>query len=291
MKRVFAIIAIILLGGLYVAALILAILDNPISAQLLKGTFLLTLAVPVLLYFYTWIFKKTKERRMNRETGIREEKKPALIVMLTCNDRTVPNAPEVFAKYKDCDAQYWGYKEEGLPLDEMKALCAEIKKHGKTAVLEVVAYTEEECLKGAEMAVLCGFDILMGTLFFDSVNDYCKKNSLRYMPFVGHVHERPSVLDGDIDEMISEAKEYIKKGAAGIDILAYRYTGDYSELIRRLVAEVPAPVCIAGSINSYERLDEVKAAGPWAFTIGSAFFNNDFGDDFGVQVNNVCRYL
>ena len=291
MKRVFAIIAVILLGGLYVTALVLAIIDNPISTQLLKGTFLLTLAVPVLLYIYTWVFKKTKERRMNRETGKNEENRPYLIVMLTCNDRTVPDAPEIFDKYKDSDAQYWGYKEEGLPLDRMKALCSEIKSHGKTAVLEVVAYTEEECLEGAKMAVECGFDILMGTLFFDSINDFCKKNNLRYMPFVGNVHERPSILDGDIDGMIAEAKEYLDKGVWGIDILAYRYTGDYSELIRRLVAEVPAPVCIAGSINSYERLDEVKAACPWAFTIGSAFFNKVFGDDFGVQVNNVCRYL
>jgi len=42
--------------------------------------------------------------------------------------------------------------------------------------LEVVAYTEKECIEGAKMAVECGCDILMGTIFFDSVNELCKKN-------------------------------------------------------------------------------------------------------------------
>ena len=123
-RRVFALIAVVLLGGLYVAALVFAIMDNPISTQLLKGTFLLTLAVPVLLYIYTLMIKKAKERRMNRETGIPKEHKPSLIVMLTFNDRTVADAPEIFAKYRDSDAVYWGFKEDGLPPDKMKELCS-----------------------------------------------------------------------------------------------------------------------------------------------------------------------
>ena len=52
-----------------------------------------------------------------------------------------------------------------------------------------------------------------------------------------------------------------------------------------------APVCIAGSINSYQRLDEIKAADPWAFTIGGAFFENKFGGTFEEQINRVCKYM
>ena len=52
---------------------------------------------------------------------------PELIVMLTQNDRTVPNAPEVFEACADSRAKLWGFKEEGLPLPEMKRLYARMK--------------------------------------------------------------------------------------------------------------------------------------------------------------------
>lgn len=44
-------------------------------------------------------------------------------------------------------------KEEPLPLEEMKDLFSYMKRCGKTTALEVVAYTEDKCLEGAEMAV------------------------------------------------------------------------------------------------------------------------------------------
>lgn len=72
-------------------------------------------------------------------------------------------------------------------------------------------------------------------------------------------------------EKNSNIKEYISKGAYGIDLLGYRYMGDPSELNRRFVFEVDATVCLAGSLNSYERLDEIIGIYPWSFTIGSAF--------------------
>ena len=49
---------------------------------------------------------------------------PKLIVMLTHHDRTVKNAVEIFESCKDTKAEYWGFKEVGIPLDEMKRLCA-----------------------------------------------------------------------------------------------------------------------------------------------------------------------
>lgn len=87
---------------------------------------------------------------------------PELIVMLTHNDVTVPDAAAVFARCQHTRARYWGFKEEGLPFAEMQALFAQMKACGKTTCLEVIAYTEPECLHGAEMAAACGCDILMG---------------------------------------------------------------------------------------------------------------------------------
>ena len=121
---------------------------------------------------------------------------PELIVMLTYNDVTVPQAAEVFAKCEHTRARYWGFKEAGLPFAEMRDLFARMKACGKQTCLEVVAYTEAECLRGAEMAAACGCDFLLGTVFSEAVNAYCRAHGLRYMPFVGQVTGRPSVLEG-----------------------------------------------------------------------------------------------
>ena len=214
-----------------------------------------------------------------------------LIVMLIHNDETVNNAHEIFEKCKNSDAKFWGFKEKSLPIEQMKNLYKYMKECGKTTFLEVVEYTEKEGLEGAKLALECGCDILMGTVFFDSINEFCKKNNLKYMPFVGKVTERPSILEGEIDEIIKEANEYLKKGVYGFDLLGYRYTGNAVELNERFVLEVNAPVCIAGSVNGYERLDELKNINPWSFTIGSAFFENKFDGSFEEQINKVCEYV
>ena len=148
--------------------------------------------------------------------------RPELIVMLTYNDHTVENAREIFEECKDSKAKYWGFKEKPLPVEEMKALFDRMRECGKKTVLEVVEYDEDECIKGTEIAVQCGCDIMMGTTFFESVSDYCKEHKISYLPFVGDVFDRPSVLDGSAEDMIESAKEYIKNGAGGIDLFLTR---------------------------------------------------------------------
>lgn len=216
---------------------------------------------------------------------------PELIVMLTLNDRTVKNASQVFEQCKNSKAKYFGFKEEGIPLSQMIKLYNSIKACGKSTVLEVVAYSEYDGLAGAKIAAECGCDILMGTMYFDSIRDFCKSKGIKYMPYVGNVLERPSVLTGSIDGMIAEAKECLEKGVDGFDLLGYRYTEDARELIERFVNEVDAPVCVAGSVDSYERLDELKDIEPWSFTIGGAFFNNRFDGTIPEQIDKVCEYI
>ena len=218
-------------------------------------------------------------------------KNTELIVMLTHNDRTVENALEIFEQCKGSKAKLWGFKEKGLSLKQMKHLYSYMKECGKTTVLEVVEYTEKECLEGAKTAVECGCDILMGTIFSGSINDFCKDHNLKYMPFVGKVTERPSILEGNIKNMIDEADNYIEKGVYGIDLLGYRYTGNAHALIKNFVSQVNAPVCIAGSVNSYKRLDEITKADAWAFTIGGAFFENKFKGSHNEQIDKVCEHI
>lgn len=218
-------------------------------------------------------------------------KHPELVVMLTHNDQTVENAYDIFSQCKDTPPQFWGMKEKGLSDKKTQELFAYMKECGKTTVLEVVAYTEQECLAGAKKACEFGCDILMGTLFFDSVNDFCREHNLKYMPFVGAVSGRPSVLDGTFDSMLTEAKSLLKKGVYGFDLLGYRYTGNAPMLIHEFISRIDAPVCLAGSINSFTRLDEVKKAKPWTFTIGGAFFDNKFNGTFSEQINKVYSYI
>lgn len=58
-------------------------------------------------------------------------KSTRLIVMLTYQDRTVPNAAALFAQCRNTPAEYWGFKEEGLPLPAMRELFAQMKACGK----------------------------------------------------------------------------------------------------------------------------------------------------------------
>jgi len=48
-------------------------------------------------------------------------KVPRLIFMLTHHDRTVPNALEVFEEIKDTGIQNVGFKDVGLPFEELSS--------------------------------------------------------------------------------------------------------------------------------------------------------------------------
>lgn len=214
-----------------------------------------------------------------------------LIVMLTHNDLTVSNAEEIFLQCKSSKARYWGFKEAPLPMDQMRNLVSLFHECGKVAVLEVVSYSEEEGIEGANIAAAIGVDILMGTKYFASIHNICIHYNIKYMPFVGDIVGRPSVLKGSVASMIQEAQECRANGVDGIDLLGYRYEGDAYRLIQELVQTVDLPVCVAGSIDGFERLDQIKSVSPWAFTIGSAFFECRFPGSFLQQVNTVVVYM
>ena len=223
--------------------------------------------------------------------SIPQKERPRLVVMLTYNDLTVPNAEEVFELCRNSAALYWGMKEEPLPLERMKALFARMKECGKRTVLEVVGYDEASGLAGVEIAAACGVDYMMGTKYHPAVAECCRKHGIGYMPFIGTPQGRPSVLTGEIEEIVNEGRHAVAEGVFGVDLLGYRYTGNPVELNSAVVAGVGASVCLAGSIDSYTRLDEVKRANPWAFTIGSAFFDNKFDGTICEQIDKVVAYI
>jgi len=219
--------------------------------------------------------------------------KPEFILMLTYNDSTVTEALQIFHECKDAPVTHWGFKDVGLPPEEMKALVHDMKEVGKTTYLEVVSLSEEEGLRGAQIAVDAGFDILMGTVFFDSILEFLKDKPIQYYPFPGHIYGHPSILNGTLEEIVNHACFLESKGVQGMDLLSYRYTGDAPQLLREVVAATNVPIVSAGSIESYKRLAEVWQAGAWGFTIGSALFDKKFvaGGSFLENTLAVCDWL
>jgi len=219
--------------------------------------------------------------------------KPEFILMLTYNDTTVKDALNIFRECKDAPVMHWGFKDVGLPPDEMEAVVREMKAAGKTTYLEVVSLSEEEGLRGARIAVEAGFDVLMGTVFFDSILEYLKGKPIKYYPFPGHIYGHPSILDGGMDEIVAHARFLESQGVQGMDLLSYRYVGDAPQLLQEVVKATNVPIVSAGSIESYRRLAEVWQTGAWGFTIGSALFDKKFVPD-GTFLENtlaVCEWL
>lgn len=214
-----------------------------------------------------------------------------LIVMLTWNDVTVENAKEIFLEAKNAKATHWGFKVEGTTPESMRELILLMKEAGKKTYIEELAIDESTCVKSAKDCARCGVDHLLGTMYYDSVKNICDDAGIAYSPFVAL--DADTRLRAPIDEIIRKAKEAEEKGIWGINLSAFRYLGgDPVDLLKHLSNNISKQFTIAGSINSYERIDFLKNIPKlYGFTIGGAFFEHKFGDTFAGQINAVCDYL
>lgn len=212
--------------------------------------------------------------------------KSNLIVMLTHNDRTLKEALQIFEECRDLPIEYWGFKDVGISEEEMSELICAMNSAGKKTVLEVVTYTEESCMRGAQFACEHRFDYLLGTLFYPSVWDYVKTQPIQYYPFIGDVSGNPSILKGSLESMVSQADALYEMNIPGIDILAYRYNdGNPTHLAQNVVAQTKLNTIVAGSIGSIERINTISAINPWGFTIGSALYTQNFVSGGGYRAN------
>jgi len=223
---------------------------------------------------------------------------PKLILMFTLNDMTVSDALEYFEQVKDLPVDFFGFKELGLVPDKMQELNNRIHKAGFKSFLEVVEYDEKSIIGPAKQAVNMGFDYLMGTIYFPSILDIVGRGinkKINYFPFLGKIYDRPSILDGTIEEIVAEGKRLLDEGADGFDLLLYRYKypDKIDALIKACVSEIKAPIVSAGSINSFERLKATIDQGVWGFTIGGAFFEKKFVREgpYRDNVKAVIDYL
>jgi len=200
--------------------------------------------------------------------------RPEIIVMLTHNDVTVPNARQVFHEAADLPVNFWGFKDVGLSLKESEQLVADFREAGKTAVLEAVNFSESDMLSAVAFAENCGIEYVTGGHFSETVRDRVRGAGMKYFPFCGETAGPPISLTGTLDDVEKDAVRLLEHGADGVDLVAYRYTsGDPLELARRVVATTGRErAIIAGSINSLERIRLMNEIGPFGFTIGGALF-------------------
>ncbi len=62
-KQIAAIICVILLGLLYVATLVVSLLDFPGSDKLFAACLVATVGLPILLWIYIWLYGKLTSRK------------------------------------------------------------------------------------------------------------------------------------------------------------------------------------------------------------------------------------
>ena len=216
------------------------------------------------------------------------------IFMLTRNDRTVANASDHLQTALSLGVRHIGFKDVGLPVEDLKALNAAIKAKGATSYLEVVSLDRESEKASAMAAVEIGVDILLGGTRVEDVLPILQGSGIQYYPFPGQIVGHPSVLQGSVGDIADSASKLAAlKGVDGLDLLAYRAPlDDIPGLISAVCAVVDKPVIVAGSIADRERIEAVQSAGAAGFTIGTAALDGDYptdGDGLEAQLAAIVR--
>jgi NAD(P)H-dependent flavin oxidoreductase YrpB (nitropropane dioxygenase family) len=217
--------------------------------------------------------------------------------MLTQHDVTVPNALDLFEKVKGTGLRYVGCKDVGLKIEELRDLFAQARIENMKTFLEVVSMKEDEHFRGVRTALEVKADHLIGGMpqYTGETTRYLReKNSkIKFFPYVGKIVGHPCLLRGSIEEIVDDAKRTENLGADGINLLAYRYDGDVSQLITSVRSAVDIPLIVAGNIDRFERIREMDRLGVWAFTIGGAILEKRFLPGKGEleQVNAVLKEI
>jgi hypothetical protein len=133
-------------------------------------------------------------------------------------------------------------------------------------------------LRSATVAAEIQVDRLLGGTDADAVLRIIAGTALEYFPFPGFPQGHPTKLGGTAADIATHCSAFMRKGCAGVDLLAYRAVAAQPlELVRAARHTLGGgKLFVAGSINSAERIQALRAAGADAFTIGSAVFDGSF---------------
>ena len=107
------------------------------------------------------------------------------IFMLTRNDRIVTDAADHLQTALCLGVRHIGFKDIGLPVDELDALNATIQASGASCFLEVVSLDRDSEVVSAKAAVDIGVDILLGGTHLDAVLPILKDTGIQFFRFPG----------------------------------------------------------------------------------------------------------
>jgi hypothetical protein len=174
----------------------------------------------------------------------------SFIFMLTSNDRTIADARARLDEVLAGGARHIGFKNVGLPINELQRLADEIRAAGGRSYLEVVSLDADSELASARAAVKLDVDCLLGGTRAAEVTAITRSHPVRYFPFPGQIVGHPNVLAGTIEEIADSARRLADlEHVHGLDLLAYRFDGDVPALIRAVSDASEKPVVVAGSID------------------------------------------
>lgn len=203
------------------------------------------------------------------------------IIMLTKGDLTIPDAVEVFQSIRDTGVSHIGFKDRGLSLEKLKELVQIVRKENIKIYFEIISHSKEDTLKSAETALELDADYLLGGKYIQDVLPIVK-NRIKYYPYAGKVVGHPCMLEGETEEIINEAVEFMASGVDGINLLAYRYKGNPEKLIIAL-KKADLPLLVAGNIDSKEKIRFLVKSDISAFTVGTALFDKKFAPGKTLQ--------
>jgi hypothetical protein len=199
------------------------------------------------------------------------------IFMLTVADATVEYCLELIDEIRPLGLRHIGFKDVGVEQPVLAELTRRIRAQGATCYLEVVSTTPEAVLVSARAARALGVDRLLGGTDLDALLPIVAGSGIRCYPFAGRPFDHPTKLAGSGADVAADCRRLEAKGAAGVDLLAYRATdADPLQLVRAARAALQGELIVAGSIDSPERIRALAACGVDAFTIGTAAITGTF---------------
>lgn len=209
------------------------------------------------------------------------------VLMLTRDDVTVRDAHAILELAIAAGTQHIGFKDIGLPTEEMAELVDTIQAAGRKAHLEVVSLTEEEERNSLQIGKDLGFDYVLGGTAWRVGAEMLAGTGIRYFPYAGTVIGHPGTLDGTTEEILADI-DAMQQSVTGVNLLAYRHvSGEGDRLVKEVCAASPIPVLVAGAVASVERIRHVSEAGAWGFTIGAAVLDRKVVP--GTSVTNQLR--
>ncbi len=206
------------------------------------------------------------------------------IFMLTRDDQTVSDCLAVLESIESVPLEHIGFKDVGVDIPTLEELNRRIQARGAISYMEVVSTTREACLRSAHAAREIGVQRLLGGTDVDEVCAVLGDTGIDYYPFPGFPQGHPTKLAGSAVDVAAHCRDFVSKGCAGADLLAYRATEaaplDLVRAAKRALGD--AYLIVAGSVCTPRQIEDLAAAGADAFTIGSAVFDGAFSPRKGA---------